>query len=272
MNLITGKDPGMLALREDGYYYASLPPGKNGPEWKKVASLKDGYLRFLAAKYLREGAAAVFGKDGKTLEYRGKRWAVPDAEAWRLPEPGVELADGMNFFAQAKTRDGYTTWLCRPNGKVEAVWPEYFSLMQNLAVVPDGTVWGKRTAGMISVKRLSLTGYSSFEQEAPVFYILTADGRALSGIKTDEVVKKAGVAGGDIDLVHSAGNELWFVSGSRYLVRTDQKGAREVKVWKLPAVIHNRIKQVTASADGVFTAAADGVYFTDWDGKTRKIY
>jgi hypothetical protein len=178
----------------------------------------------------------------------------------------------MNFFVQAKTRDGYATWLCRPNGKAEMLWPKYFRLMQNLTIAPDGTVWGKKETRRVSKFKMALGGYSALAQEAPVFYILTADGRALSGIKADQVVEKAGVAGGDIELAHSAGDNLWFVSGSRYLVRTDLKGAGEVKAWKLPGLIRNRIKQVSASSDGVFTAGADGVYFTDWEGSTKKIY
>ena len=272
MHFISGKEPGILDRREDGYYYSPLPNGKNGLEWKKVASLKDGYFSFLSEKYLREGAAAAFDKDGKTLGYRGKRWTIPGAEARRLPEPGVDLADGMNFLVPVKTKDGYATWLCRPGGKAEMIWPEYFRLMQNLTVAPDGTVWGKKETRRVSKFKIALGGYSKLAQEAPLFYVLTSDGRALSGIKADQVVEKAGVDGGDIELAHSAGDNLWFVSGSKYLVRTDLAGAGEVKVWELPAVIRNRIKQVQASADGVFTAAADGVYFTDWEGKTRKIY
>ncbi len=270
--LISGKEPGLIERREDGYYYAPLPAGKSSLEWKKVSSVKDGSMRFLGEKYLSEGAAARFGKDGKTLEYRGKRWAIPGAEALARPEPGVELADGMNFLVPVKTKDGYATWLCRPNGKAEMVWPKYFRLMANLTVAPDGTVWGRMETRKISRFKAALGGYSEVSQEAPLFYVLTSDGRALSGIKADKVVEKAGVDGRDIELVHSAGDNLWFVSGSRYLVRTNLAGAGDVKVWELPSVISNRIKQVSASADGVFITAADGVYFTDWDGKTRKLY
>ena len=272
LGLLGGKEPGLLERRENDYYFAPLPPGKSGLDWKKVSSRTEGYLRFLGEKYRRDGVAAVFGKDGKTLEYRGKRWTIPGAEGRRLPEPGLELADGMNFFIPTETGKDLATWLCRPNGKTELIWPEYFRLMQNLTVAPDGTVWGKKETIQILKFRASTGVYSSLEQPAPVFYILTAEGRALSGIKTDQVVAKAGVENGEIDLVHSAGDNLWFVSGSKYLVRTDLKGAGEVKVWKLPAVIRNRIKQVSPSADGVFTAAADGVYFTDWAGSTRKIH
>lgn len=270
-SLIAGNEPGLLERSENDYYYSPLS-GKNALERKKVSFRKEGYMRFLGEKHLREGAAAVFGKGGKTLEYRGKRWSIPGVEAWQLPEPGVELADGMNFLVPLKTKDGYATWLCRPNGKAEMIWPEYFRLMQNLKAAPDGTVWGKKETRMLSKFKIALGGYSRLAQEAPLFYILTSDSKPLSGVKADQVVEKAGVDGGEIDLVHSAGDNLWFVSGSRYLVRTDQKGAGEVKVWKLPSVIRNRIKQVQASADGVFTAAADGVYFTDWEGKTRQIY
>lgn len=270
--LLGGKEPGLLERREEENYFAPLPPGKNGLDWTKVSSGTKGYLSFLGEKYRRDGIAAVFNKDGKTLEYRGKRWTVPGAEGRRLPEPGIELADGMNFFIPTETKNDRATWLCRPNGKVELIWPEYFRPTMNLKVAPDGTVWGKTETKKISKFRSALGGYSLMKQPAPVFYILTADGRALSGIKTDQVVEKAGVAYGKIDLAHSAGDNLWFVSGSKYLVRTSLKDARDVKVWKLPAVIREWLDQVSPSADGVFITAADGVYFMDWNGNSKKLY
>jgi len=273
LTLVGGKEPCLVAYQGDtGYYSAALPPGKDGLKWMKVSAEESGIFNFWGRKYLREGAAAVFRKDGKTLEYRGKRWTVPGAAATQVPVPGVELGDGMNFFVPAKTKDGYATWLCRPDGRAEAVWPDYLRLSLNLFVAPDGTVWGKNAPHKAQSRRLSSSGYSIVEQPDPVFYILTRDGKVLSKVKTGRIVDNAGVTDGDIDLVHSDGNSLWFVSGARYLVKTGFDGAADMKVWRLPEVIKERVRQVSAAADGIFIAAADGVYFMDWDGKKNKIY
>jgi len=271
MDLLGGKEPGVLERREDGYYYSPLAPRKDGLDWKKIASIKEGSLSFIRQKYFREGKAAVFRKDGKTLEYRGQSWTIPGAAGTRLPVPGIELADGMNFIVPSVTKDGETTTLCRPGGKAEVVWPRYFMLTLNLYITPDGAVWGidRRTALTAGALKLKIV--------SPEFYILTADGKALSGISTARILERTGITNGDIRPLKAGGGYLWFNADNRYLVRAGAKDTDELKIWRLPKVprvrgYFAREGSVSPSPDGIFITAADGVYFMDWEGKGKKIY
>lgn len=271
MDLLGGREPGIIERREDGYYYAPLAQEKAGLNWKYISSIKEGSLSFIRQKYLREGKAAVFRKDGKTLEYRGHTWTVPGAAGTRLPVPGIELADGMNFIVPSATKDGETTTLCRPGGKAELIWPRYFMLTQNLSLTPDGTVWGIDRRSAVSAGALEL------KVVTPEFYILTADGKALSGISTAHIVKKTGISDGEISPLRAKDGYLWFNADNRYLVRAGAKDTDELKIWRLPAVPRRRgyfarEGTVSPSPEGVFITAADGVYFMDWEGKEKKIY
>ncbi len=262
MNLLGGKEPGILDRRNDEYYYSPLPQGNDGLEWKKVASGKVAYMSFLGERYYREGAAASLRKDGETLEYRGRRWTVPGALLGHAPVIGVELADGRNFIVPAKTRGGYTTYLCRPDGKVEAIWPDHFRLAQNLSVTSDGLVWG-------------------MYRMTSEFYLLAFDGTALSAVNTDRIRQKTGIVDigyGEITPLKMRDGYVWFNAGNKYLVKADAKNTGDMKIWKLPPQIPRKkgwppiVGAVSAAPDGVFIAAADGVYFMDWDGNNKKIY
>ncbi len=271
MDLLGGKEPGIIDRRDDGYYYSSVP--RNGAlNWKQIGTLKDGYLSFLGDKYSREGAAAVFRKDRKTLEYRGRTWTIPGAMASRIPVPGIELADGMNFIVPAEINKKAVTYLCRPNGKAEPIWPEYFRLTQNLSLTPDGAVWG------IGIKSLRSYGSPAVKMISPEFYILTAEGTPLSAVNTRGIMERTGVTNGEIRLLKAGGGYLWFNADNRYLVRAGIKNMEELRIWRLPAVprkrdyYYARVGAVSPSPDGIFVAATDGVYFMDWEGKGKKIY
>lgn len=271
MDLIGGKEPGIMDRRDDGHYYSPLPQGKDGLNWKKAASLKDSFISFLGEKYRREGSAAVFRKDGKTLEYKGKTWSVPGAFRTRLPLPGIELADGLNFLAAAEKHGKSATYLCRPNGKTELIWPEYFHLTQNLTVNPDGAVWG------MSPKWAQSAGNSMVNLRSQLFYILTAEGTPLPAVSTFRILERTGVTNGEIRLLKAGGGYLWFNADNRYMVRAGAKDTDELKIWRLPKVprvrgYFAREGSVSPSPEGVFITAADGVYFMDWEGKAKKIY
>ncbi|MDP2864781.1 MAG: hypothetical protein Q8O90_00885, partial [Elusimicrobiota bacterium] len=271
MDLLGGKEPGVIERREDGYYYAPLAPEKAGLNWKKIGSRKDGYLSFVGEKYRREGTAAVFRKDGKTLEYRSRTWTIPDAVGTRIPVPGIELADGLNFIVPSETKDSEATYLCRPGGKAELIWPEYFRLTQNLSVTPDGAVWG------VSRKTAQTAGSPMVSLLSPVLYILTADGEALPGLSTFRVLERTGVTNGEINLLKAGSGHLWFNAGNRYMVRAGIRNSEDLKIWRLPDVPRRRgyfarKGSVSPSPDGIFITAADGVYFMDWEGNKKKIY
>ena len=271
--LLGGKEPGLLDRRDDGYYYASLPPGpgRDGLEWKKVSSLREGAFSFMSRKYYREGGAAAFRKDGKTLERQGKRWVVPDAVGTKESFPGIKLADGLNFLVPAKTPVGYATYLCRPDGRAEIIWPDYFNMLHNTSVTTDGTVWGIRME----------TGRKddSVENKTtnPEFYVLTADGAVLTGIVTDGIVEKTGVAGDDLSPLRARGGYLWFNAGDKYLVKLNIGNSADLKLWPLPKIPRRGEYiawkgAVSGTLDGIFITAADGVYFMDWEGVGKRIY
>ncbi len=272
MDLIGGKEPGILDRRDDGRYYSPLPRANEGLNWKKIGSPKEGFASFLGEKYKREGAAAVFGKDGKTLEYRGRTWTIPGAFAARIPVQGIELADGLNFIVPAEINKKAVTYLCRPNGKAEPIWPEYFRLTQNLSLTPDGAVWG------VGIKSLQSYGSPAVKMISPEFYILTAEGTPLSAVNTRGIMERTGITNGEIRLLKAGGGYLWFNADNRYLVRAGIKNMEDLKIWRLPAVPRNsgyyyaRVGAVSPSPDGIFVAATDGVYFMDWEGKGKKIY
>lgn len=273
-SLIGGHEPGILDRGEDGYYYSPLPAGKTGKlelNWKKIGSLKDGHLSFVGEKYHREGTAAVFRKGGNTLEYRGRTWTIPGATGTRLPVPGIELPDGLNFIVAAETKEGESTYLCRPGGKAEVIWPEYFRLALNLSVTPDGAVWG------VGRKTAVSAGSQMVYLISPELYILTADGEALSAWSTFRVLERTGVTNGELRLLKAGGGYLWFNADNRYLVRAGIKNSEDLKIWRLPEVPRRRGHfaregSVSPSPEGVFITAADGVYFMDWEGKSKKIY
>ncbi|MDD5209296.1 MAG: hypothetical protein PHV36_07920 [Elusimicrobiales bacterium] len=272
MDLLGGKEPGILHRRDDGYYYSPLTPEKAGLNWRQISTIKEGYLTFLGEKYRREGTAAVFRKDGKTLEYRGRRWTIPGAAGTRLPVPGIELADGMNFIVPAEINKKAVTYLCRPNGKAELIWPEYFRLTQNLSLTPDGAVWG------VGIKSLQSYGSPAVKIINPEFYILTAEGTPLSAVNTRGIMERTGVTNGEIRLLKAGGGYLWFNADNRYMVRAGIKNMEDLKIWRLPAVprkrgyYYARAGAVSPSPDGIFVAATDGVYFMDWEGSSKKIY
>jgi len=271
MDLVGGKEPGIIDRREDGYYHSPLRRGQGGLDWKKIGSIKSGYLSFVGEKYRREGTAAVFRKDGKTLEYRGRTWTIPDAVGTRIPVPGIELADGLNFIVPSETKDSEATYLCRPGGKAELIWPEYFRLTLNLSVTPDGAVWG------VSRKTRQTAGSQMVSLISPVLYILTADGEALPGLSTFRVLERTGVTNGEIYLLKAGGGYLWYNTDDRYMVRVGIKNPEDLKIWRLPEVPRRRgyfarDGSVSPSPDGIFIAAADGVYFMDWEGNKKKIY
>lgn len=271
LDLIGGNEPGIIDRREDGYYHSPLRRGESGLNWKKIGSIKEGYLSFVGDKYRREGTAAVFRKDGKTLEYRGRTWTIPDAVGTRIPVPGIELADGLNFIVPSETKDSEATYLCRPGGKAELIWPEYFRLTLNLSVTPDGAVWGisRKTAQTAGSKMVSLI--------SPELYILTADGEALSAVSTFRVLERTGVTNGEIALLKAGNGHLWFNTDNRYLVRAGIKDSEDMKIWRLPDVPRRRGRfardgSVSPSPEGIFITAADGVYFMDWEGNKKKLY
>ncbi len=271
MDLIGGKEPGIMDRRDDGHYYSRLPQGTNGLNWKKIASLKESFVSFLGEKYRREGSAAVFRKDGETLEYRGKSWTIPGAVASRIPLPGVELADGLNFIAAAEKHGRSATYLCRPSGKAELIWPDYFRLTQNLTVTPDGAVWG------MSPKWAGAAGNSMVNLRSPLFYILTAEGTPLPAVSTFSILERTGVTNGEITLLKAGEGYLWFNADNQYLVRAGIKNSEDLKIWRLPEIPRRvgyfaREGSVSPSPEGVFVTAADGVYFMDWEGSSKKIY
>jgi len=271
MDLLSGKRPGIIEHRVDGFYYSPLSRVNSGLAWEKIGSLKGGYLSFVGDKYRREGTAAVFRKDGKTMEYRGRTWTIPGAVGTRIPVPGIELADGLNFIVPSETKDSEATYLCRPGGKAELIWPEYFRLTQNLSVTPDGAVWG------VSRKTRQTAGSQMVSLISPVLYILTADGEALPGLSTFRVLERTGVTNGVINLLKAGNGYLWFNADNRYLVRAGIKNSEDLKIWRLPEVPRRRgyfarYGSVSPSPDGIFITAADGVYFMDWEGNRKKIY
>lgn len=266
MNLLGGKEPGVLHRREDGYYFAALPPQKGGLEWKKVSSIGEGYMSFLNKRYLKDGIAAVFRKDGETLEYRGKSWTVPGALVTVRPVPGIELADGMNFIVPAKTKNGYATWLCPPGGKPEIIWPDFFGNIHNLSITSDGAAWGVKRSIATAPGRKKI---KFAEQE---FNILTPEGRAFSGIKLDDIPLMAGYSDDALTPLRARDGWLWFSAGDKYLVKIAAGNQHDFKVWRLPEVVRDRVNLVSAAAEGIFIAAADGVYFMDWAGASKKIY
>jgi len=185
-----------------------------------------------------------------------RRWTVPGALHNGLPVPGVALADGLNFIVPARTADGYATYLCRPGGKTELMWPEYFRPALNMSLTPDGAVWG--------VSRATV----------PAFHILTSEGRALPGVPVGRIAGSAGMKASDegVFLLRAAGGYLWFNAGDRYLVRAAVDDPANLKTWKFPKVVNNRVGVVTAAIDGIFITAVDGVHFMDWSGNAKKIY
>ncbi|OGR52395.1 MAG: hypothetical protein A2049_00525 [Elusimicrobia bacterium GWA2_62_23] len=266
MELLGGKEPGILDRRDDAYYFAPLPPGAGGLEWKKVASRDAGYLRFLGEKYLKDGLAAEVSKDGKTLEHKGKRWTLPGEIVTRAAVPGVRLTDGLNFLVPVRVKDDYSTYLCRPNGKSEMIWPSYFRVTQNLTITPDGTVWG------VERRPLPPAGRSpNADIATALFYLLTPDGKAMSAVNTDGILRKAGITYGDIWPLRAQNGYLWFNAGNKFLVKAEAANPENAKFWKLPKVVRERHKTVSPSTDGVFIAGADGIYFMDWEGGSRKI-
>lgn len=265
--LLGGREPGLIDRREDGYYYAALPP-RGGYKWSRVSPANGGYLKFLYERLYREGGAAVFRKDGKTLEYRGRRWTVPGAMDNGLPVTGVALADGLNFLVPAKTKDGYATYICRPSGKAEPIWPDYFRTPINVSVTPDGSVWG------VTLTTVPAAGDPEKTAVRAKFGLLMADGSVHPSISTDRILERTGLAGsyGEITPLRAQAGHVWFNAGDRYLVRAAVGAPADLKAWRFPKVVNNRAGLVSASYEGVFIAAADGVYFMDWDGKTKKIY
>lgn len=271
MDLLGGKAPGIIEHRADGYFYSPLSREMNGLKWEKIGDIKKGYLSYLGEKYRKEGTAAVFRKDGKTLEYRGRTWTVPGAAGTRFPVRGIELADGLNFIVPTETKDSEATYLCRPGGKTELIWPEYFRLTLNLSPTPDGALWG------LGRKSLQSSGSPMVNLIAPELYILTADGEALSALSTFRVLERTGVTNGQIRLLKAGGGYLWYNADNRFLVRAGIKNGEDLKIWKLPKVPRKRgyyAKEgaVSPSPEGIFIAATDGVYFMDWEGKSKKIY
>lgn len=266
MELIGGKEPGILDRRDDAYYFAALPPGKDGIQWKKVASRDSGYLSFLGKKYLKDGLAAEVSADRKTLRHKGRSWVLPGEIVTRAPIPGVQLAGGLHFLAPVRAKDDYSTYLCRPDGKSEMVWPSYFRVTQNLTLTPDGTVWGVERRPLAPAGRHPDTGIAT-----ALFYLLTPDGKSMSAVNTDGLLRKAGITYGDIWPLRARDGYLWFNAGNKFLVKAEAGNLDNASFWELPKVVRERHKTVSPSADGVFIAGADGIYFMDWEGKKRKI-
>jgi hypothetical protein len=264
IHLLDGKEPGIIDRREDGYYYASLPPN-GGFKWKKVSFTKDGYLSFLDERYYREGLAAALWKDGKTLEYHGKRWIIPGAMRPGRSIPGIELADGLNFVVLAKTPDGYVSHLCRPNGKTEIIQPD------SCWHTPDGTVWGIKRIKAASINPSKTASFRT------AFYILRGDGSVFSTIRTDRISEKTGITDLAITPLRARNGYFWFNAGDKYLVKCGTKDSVDLTIWRLPKIPVKsgwlaRESSVSATPDGIFIAAVNGVYFMDWDGKKKKIY
>jgi hypothetical protein len=266
MDLLGGKEPGILDRRDDAYYFAALPPGKDGLQWKKVASRDSGYLNFLGEKYLKDGLAAEVSADRRTLRHKGRSWALPGEIVTRAPIPGVQLAGGTHFLVPIRIKDDYSTYLCRPDGKPEMIWPSYFRVTQNLTITPDGTVWG------VERRPLPPAGRSpNADIATALFYILTPDGKAMSALNTDGLLRKAGITYGDIWPLRAQNGYLWFNAGNKFLVKAEAANLEKAEFWKLPKVVRERHKTVSPSTDGVFIAGADGIYFMDWEGGSRKI-
>ncbi len=278
-DLTGGRNPGILYRMPDGIFYSAMPSGTAGLEWKKIGATNAQAHAYLMNKYLGEGAAAEFRSDGKTLAHGSNRWTIPGALGTNVPVPGLRLADGPAFLVPAKSSAGYTTYLCRPGAKAEAVWPGYFSPRVNVSITPDGTAWAKTGKSNIAAADWAKVASQDFKEEFldPVFYIITRNGKALPPVKAGDIAKKTGVTDGRLYLLRAAAGSLWFNAGDKYLVKADAGNTRNFVLWELPHTAASnawRVREgaVSATFNGILIAAADGVYFMDWDGAQKKIY
>jgi len=268
MHFISGKVPGILDEREGSHYYAALPPQKDGLKWEKIPGQTAEAYGYIAARYARKGETAVFEKDMRTLVSGGKHWTLPDARATGASVRGIKLNDGINFLVPRKNGDRYTTYLCRPDGKVSALWPHYFQLPGNLSTTPDGTVYGTLLTPVVSGEDLRVKSID------PEFYILKKDGETISGVRTGRILEKTGLNYEDISLLRADDSCLWFNAGDKYLVKARIGNTEDFTLWPLPPSIKGRSYSVavSASANGIFIVAKEGVYFMNWEGGLKKLF
>jgi len=272
VTLVGGEKPGVIKSLDGKIFYATLTPGKGELKWEKIpAKSPEEVQAFVTRKEAGAAGTARFSADGRTLIYKDRRWPVPWAVGTKSPLAGLKLDDGLNFIVPARS----STYLCRPDGRTETLWPEYFRLGQNFYLTPDGTAWGT-TLSHSRITEFSLLGRSLYDFDEPVFYILTREGKALSGLQIHSALKKAGEKNGRAGLLKAEGDTLWFNVGDKYLVRVSAADTDDFKSWKLPASVwegnHSLSpSNVSASRRGIFIAAEDGVYFMDWEGKLKKL-
>jgi hypothetical protein len=275
--LVEGKRPGLIARRGDGTYYCDLPPVGGKLQWVKKPRVSD--YRITMEKYYKDGAAARFSSDRRSLIYGDKRWQLPYFKGFEYymssaPVPGFYLKDGINFLVVAGEKAESTTYLCRPDGTVRPLWSRFFAFPFNVTVAPDGTVWNK----LDNPGRITRSGFiTKTLLNSPSFYIQHREGKSFER-RFDGILLKTGVKDGNIRLAHSDGDALWLIVGNKYLAKTGIHDPNRIALWRLPEtpqfsyrLFSHSFPMVHPAPEGIFVMAFKGVYFMDWEGRIKKI-
>jgi len=272
LTLSIGKKKGLLNFRTDGSYFADLEPGMKGLEWRKVGATSGEGARYLMK--LEDQKANYLTADRRTgvLSYNGRSWKLPSGGAAApIPLKGSkEIAFIVNTGAHK------TSYICLPGEKPAEFAPTAMTPELNLALNPDGSVWGTKE-NFMSVTELSLGRVARYDLTEPVFYILTADRKVLKGLKITQLLKKAGILDGRVKVVHAVGDSVWFNLGDKYMARVDGNEAKgSAQLWRLPEGLDwgktpPDWSSVTPSPDGIYVAGAAGLFFIEWSGRLKKL-
>ncbi|KAF0124956.1 MAG: hypothetical protein FD189_2006 [Elusimicrobia bacterium] len=73
-----------------------------------------------------------------------------------------------------------------------------------------------------------------------LFYILTPDGKAMSAVNTEGLLRKAGITYGDIWPLRAKDGYLWFNAGNKFLVKAGAADMAKAQFWEFPKVVRER--------------------------------
>jgi hypothetical protein len=179
----------------------------------------------------REAGAGRVACGGKCFEADGRRWKLPGTSNDRDAVFPHEFGGRRAYLVPVKNGEKSSMALCRADGTTVVAWSGY-QFAENL---PDGTLFAFDEDRLLSIG---------------------PDGKVSAPIRLPEMNRR---------LMRLAEGKAWFVRSGRLSVI--DAGGRVVLSHPLPEDIEDAVPL----KDGFLITTKRSAYFSDWDGKLRRV-